>query len=44
MNYVMAYECHDIMDMLVNKMNDAHSILNELVSLKQSRDSKKYQR
>ena len=29
---------------LVNKMNDAHSILNELVILKQSRDSKKYQR
>ena len=33
-----------ILDMLVNKMNDAHSILNELVILKQSRDSKKYQR
>ena len=33
-----------ILDMLVKKMNDAHSILNELVSLKQSRDSKKYQR
>lgn len=44
MNCVMACECHDDMDMLVNKMNDAHSILNELVSLKQSRDSKKYQR
>ncbi len=33
-----------ILDMLVNKMNDAHSILNELVNLKRSRDSKKYQR
>ena len=33
-----------ILDMLVNKMNDVHSILNELVILKQSRNSKKYQR
>lgn len=44
MNCVMACECHDDMDMLVEKMNDAHSILNDLFKLKQSRDSKKFQR
>ena len=41
---VMACECHDDMDMLVEKMNDAHSVLNEMFKLKQSRDSKQFER
>lgn len=41
---VIACECHDDMDMLVEKMNDAHSVLNEMFKLKQSRDSKQFER
>lgn len=40
MHCVMACECHDDMDMLVDKMNHAHSLLNEVLQIKQSRDSK----
>lgn len=41
---VMACENHGDMDMLIDKMNETHSILGEIFKIKQSRDSKKYQR